>query len=225
MKTKLSLYSLLVILITISCKTQTKEFSYFQCFDEGWKFQLCDLPEAADVGFDDSRWRVLDLPHDWSVELPFSKETGFIATGQTAGGTGWYRKTFTLLPEQDNKIVQLYFEGAYMEAEVWLNGRKIDYHPYGYTSFFCDLTSGCNPVGKENTLAVKVSNEGKNSRWYAGSGIYRHVRMVTTDRLHIDNWGVFVTTPSVAEDKAIATVSAGIINEAELMQNVDIVFK
>jgi len=221
MKTKLYLYSLLVFLLTYSCKTQPKEeLSRFQCFNSDWKFNLSDLQEASDVKFDDSQWRTLDLPHDWSIELPFCKETGQIATGQTAGGTGWYRKKFSLQPEQENKIIQLYFEGSYMETEVWLNGQKIDYHPYGYTSFFCDITSVCNPVGKENTLAVKVSNEGKNSRWYAGSGLYRHVKMVTTDRLHIDNWGIFVTTPLITEEKAIVNVSADIINETNMSQEI-----
>jgi len=225
MKTKLFLYSLFIILISFSCKTHTKEFSCFQCFDEEWKFYLGDLPEAADVEFDDSRWELLDLPHDWSIELPFSKETGQIATGQTVGGIGWYRKKFSLQPEQENKIVQLYFEGVYMESEIWLNGKKINYHPYGYTSFFCDITSGCNPVGEENTLAVKVSNEGKNSRWYAGSGIYRHVKMITTDLLHFDNWGVYVTTTYIANDKAKVNFLLNIINEAKTSQEFDAVIQ
>jgi len=116
----------------------------------------------------------------------------------------------------------LYFEGSYMEAEVWLNGQKVDYHPYGYTSFFCDITSFCNPAGKENILVVKVSNEGKNSRWYAGSGIYRHVRLITTDRLHFDNWGMYVTTPSVSDDETVVNISADIINETDEMQNFDL---
>ena len=218
MKAKLCLYSLLVVFITFSCGTRKEDFSREQCFDDGWKFHYGELTEATGITLDDSGWRSLDLPHDWSVELPFCKETGEIATAQTVGGTGWYRKKFTLQPEQIKKMIQLYFEGAYMETEVWLNGQKVDYHPYGYTSFFCNITPYCNPVGEENTLAVKVSNEGKNSRWYAGSGIYRHVWMVTTDRLHFDNWGVFITTPFVDENKAVVHVSADIVNETEMPQ-------
>ena len=221
MKAKLYIYCLFVIVLTISCRNQKEENTRFKSFDYGWKFHYGELSEAADNNLDDSQWKILDLPHDWSVELPFSKETGLIATGQTVGGTGWYRKKFTLPTDRENKIIQLYFEGVYMEPEIWLNGRKVDYHPYGYTSFFCDITSHCNPVGEENTLAVKVSNLGKNSRWYAGSGIYRHVWMVTTDRLHFDNWGVYITTPSVMEDKAIVHVSADIINDTELPQAFD----
>jgi len=222
MKTKLYLHSLLVILLTFSCRTQPEEFSRSQCFNDSWKFHLGELPGAADVTFDDNGWRALDLPHDWSVELPFTSEPTSIATGHTVGGTGWYRKNFTLLPEQENKIIQLYFEGAYMETEVWVNGQKVDYHPYGYTSFFSDITSFCNPVGKENVLAVKVSNLGKNSRWYAGSGIYRHVRLVTADRLRFDNWGVFITTPSVTKEKATVLVSADVVNDTETAQEFDL---
>ena len=197
---------------------QTEEFSRLRCFDDEWKFHLGELTDAADVTFDDSGWKSLDLPHDWSIELPFSNESGEIATGHTVGGIGWYRKIFTLQPAQENKIIQLYFEGVYMEMEIWLNGQKVDYHPYGYTSFFCDITSYCNPVGEENTLAVKVSSIGKNSRWYAGAGIYRHVKLVTIDRLHLDHWGVFITTPSVTEDKATVQLSVDILNETGMLQ-------
>jgi len=223
MKTKMNLlYSLLAILLTFSCQTHREETSRFRCFDDGWKFYQGDLSEASGIVLDDSQWKSLDLPHDWSIELPFSKEKGVISTGQTVGGTGWYRKKFTLQPAQDKKRIQLYFEGAYMETEVWLNGKKIDYHPYGYTSFFTDITSFCNPAGKENTLAVKVVSEGKNSRWYAGAGIYRHVWMVTTDRLHFDDWGLFITTPVVSEDKATVHVSADLINETEALQEAEV---
>jgi len=210
------------ILLAFSCGNQTEKSSRFQSFDTGWKFYFGDLTGAADVKLDDSQWKSLDLPHDWSVELPFSKENGNIATAQKVGGIGWYRKNFTLQPAQDKKIIQLYFEGAYMETEVWVNGKKVDYHPYGYTSFFCDITPYCHPAGKENTLAVKVSSLGKNSRWYAGAGIYRHLWMVTTDRLHFDNWGVAITTPSISEDKAIINVLSEVINDTEASQAFDV---
>jgi len=222
MKTQLYGISLLLaVFVTLSCQRQTKEYPRNLNFDEGWKFRLGELTNASDIASDDSQWKSLDLPHDWSVELPFSKEKGEIATGQLLGGTGWYRKTFKLQPDQDKKIINLYFEGAYMETEVWLNGKKIDYHPYGYTSFFCDITPYCHPVGKENILAVKVSSLGKNSRWYAGAGIYRHVWMVTTNPLHFDNQGIFITTPSVTEDKAVVHFSADIVNEAETAKGIE----
>ena len=211
----------LIVFFTASCQKQTERFSRFQRFDDGWKFRLGELTDSANNQLDDSQWRALDLPHDWSIELPFSKENGNPATGQTVGGVGWYRKNFTLQPAQKDKIIQLYFEGAYMETEVWLNDQKVDYHPYGYTSFFCDITPYCNPAGKENKLAVKVSNQGKNSRWYSGSGIYRHVWMVTADRLHIDNWGVFITTPSVSENQATVHVSTDIANQTQTSETIE----
>jgi len=226
MKTKIHIYSLLLaVFITFSCRMQTEKFSRSQCFDDGWKFYYGELTGASDMAFDDNQWKSLDLPHDWSVELPFSLEKGDRATAQLVGRTGWYRKNFTLQPDQDKKLIQLYFEGAYMETEVWLNGRKVDYHPYGYTSFFCDITPYCNPVGKENILAVKVSSPGKNSRWYAGAGIYRHVWMITTDRLHFDDWGVFITTPSVTEDKATVNVSFSMTNETNTSQAIDAIIQ
>jgi len=225
MRAQLYIYCLSALFLASSCGKQAEKPDRFQSFDAGWKFHLGESTGASDVKFDDSRWKSLDLPHDWSVELPFSKENGTIATGQTVGGTGWYRKNFTLQLAQDKKRIQLYFEGAYMETEVWVNGKKADYHPYGYTSFFCDITPYCNPAGKENTLAVKVSSLGKNSRWYAGAGIYRHVWLVATDRLHFDNWGVAITTPSVSEDKAIINVSADVINETEAPQSFDLIIQ
>jgi len=225
MKTKDYFFSFLIIFIFFSCRNQTEEVTRFKSFDEGWKFHLGELADAPNTTLDDSQWKSLDLPHDWSIELPFSQETGIAATGQTVGGIGWYRKKFTLQPAQDKKIIQLYFEGAYMEAEVWVNGKKVDYHPYGYTSFFCNITPFCNPVGKENLLAVKVSNLGKNSRWYSGSGIYRHVLMLTVDRLHFDNWGLFITTPAVSDDRAMVHVSADIVNETEQPQKPDMLIQ
>jgi len=225
MRTQLYIYCLSAILLAFSCGKQKEKTPRFQSFDNGWRFHLGELSGATEVKLDDSGWKSLDLPHDWSVELPFSKETRNTATGQTVGGTGWYRKTFSLQPSQDKKRIQLYFEGAYMETEVWVNGKKANYHPYGYTSFFCDITSLCNPVGKENTLAVKVSSLGKNSRWYAGAGIYRHVWLVTTDSLHFDNWGIFVTTPYVSEDKAKIKVSFSITNEAKTSKALDAVIQ
>jgi hypothetical protein len=212
------------VVLLASCRQEVKEeISRRQNFDAGWKFHYGDTIGVPDNSFDDSQWRRLNLPHDWSVETPFSKESeGGIATGQTMGGTGWYRKRFTLLPEQKGKLLQLYFEGVYMEAEVWMNGQKIAYHPYGYTSFFCDITNYCHPPGAENVLTVKVGNQGKNSRWYSGSGIYRHIWMITTDKLHLDTWGLFITTPEVSEEKAKIQLSANIINKAEEQEDIEI---
>lgn len=168
-------------------------------FDQGWKFHLGQIKDAAKESCDDSEWRVLNLPHDWSAEPlpdseglsvgPFSKESiGGFATGQTVGGEGWYRKSFIIDRKDAHKLHSLYFEGVYAQSEVWVNGQKVKFNAYGYSSFKCDITSYCHPAGEVNTIAVKVTNEGKNSRWYAGSGIYRHVWLIKTDPVHLDEW-------------------------------------
>ena len=120
-----------------------------------------------------------------------SKSCGF------GKGVGWYRKSFIIDRKDAHKLHSLYFEGVYAQSEVWVNGQKVKFNAYGYSSFKCDITSYCHPAGEVNTIAVKVTNEGKNSRWYAGSGIYRHVWLIKTDPVHLDEWGVAVRTDSL----------------------------
>jgi len=204
----------MMMMLMISCQHPAEHSAARRiCFDEQWKFHYGDIANASETLFDDSQWRTLDLPHDWSVEMPFSRELGTTANGQTVGGTGWYRKTFKLQPNDKEKIHRLYIEGAYSETDVWLNGHHVGYHPYGYTSFFCDLTPYCKPSGEGNVLAIRVRNEGKNSRWYSGSGIYRHVWIESTNRLHLNTWGLFVTTPEVSREKTIVQIATEVVNE------------
>jgi beta-galactosidase len=153
--------------------------------DDNWRFHLGGAQGAESPEFDDTAWRTLDLPHDWSIEdlpgtnSPFNRDAiSQVNGGFTNGGTGWYRKTFTLPNEQKGKRFLIQFDGVYMNAEVWLNGRSLGTHPYGYTSFWFDLTDKVR-FESANVLAVKVRNEGENSRWYSGSGIYRHVWLKT----------------------------------------------
>jgi len=213
---------LLAMVLMMSCQNQKdSEITRRIGFDDQWKFHYGEIPGASEISFDDSQWRLLDLPHDWSVEMPFSRE-GTTANGQTVGGTGWYRKSFRLKSGDNGKIHRLYFEGAYMETDVWLNGQHVGYHPYGYTSFSCDLTPYCKPSGEENILAVRVRNEGKNSRWYSGSGIYRHVWFESTNRLYVDTHGLFVTTPVVSKEKAIIQVVTQVVNETGQATNANV---
>ena len=210
---KLLWYILVAMAIMMSCQSQKdSEITRRVGFDDQWKFHYGDISGASEISFDDSQWRLLNLPHDWSVEMPFSRD-GTTANGQTVGGTGWYRKSFHLKPGDNGKIYRLYFEGAYMETDVWLNGQHVGYHPYGYTSFSCDLTPYCKTSGEENILAVRVRNEGKNSRWYSGSGIYRHVWFESTNRLYVDMHGLYVTTPVVSKEKSIIQVVTQVVNE------------
>ena len=217
---------LFALILFVSCSTQKTDFSQRdQDFDSGWKFNRGDVSGAELTTFDDSQWRTLDLPHDWSIEDltasegkkqigPFSEDSpGKGSTGHVLGGTGWYRKTFTLDQSSEGKKVQILFDGVYMNSEVWINGQSLGIHPYGYTPFYYDLTPHLKPAGEPNILAVKVNNNGKNSRWYSGSGIYRHVDLVVTDQVHIPIWGISVSTPEVNKEKATVKFNIDIANE------------
>ncbi|HSH92866.1 MAG TPA: beta galactosidase jelly roll domain-containing protein, partial [Roseimicrobium sp.] len=141
-------------------------------------------------------------------------------TGHVVGGTGWYRKHFTLTPAEQGKRVAVRFDGVYMNADVWINGRHLGNHPYGYTSFELDLTSDLKPAGQENVIAVRVRNEGKNTRWYSGSGIYRHTWLTVTDAVHLPTWGVCVTTPEVSKEKAVVKISSEVRNGTDAVVDV-----
>lgn len=193
-------------------------------FDTDWRFLKDSTVQAEAANYDDKSWRKLDLPHDWSIEDlpnqnpgeiqgPFSKSSiGATSTGYTVGGTGWYRKTFSISNQDKNKNISIHFEGAYMETDVWLNGHHLGYHPNGYTPFHYDLTKYLLPTGKENVLAVRVKNTGRNSRWYTGSGIYRHVWLTFTETLQIAPMGISVTTPTISDKQAQTQVVTVITN-------------
>jgi len=150
---------------------------------------------------------------NFAVVGPFSPASpGGTATGWTLGGTGWYRKHFVLDQQTSGKRVTIAFDGVYMDSDVWLNGHHLGNHPYGYTPFAYDLTEFLNPPGQENVLAVRVRNEGRTSRWYSGSGIYRHVVLQVTDPLRIGQWGVSVTTPLVSKERATVNLVTTVEN-------------
>lgn len=204
-------------------------------FDDAWLFTKDSVVGAEQTSFDDGAWTKVDLPHDWSIEDlpnqtpghvvgPFDKNSpGFISTGFTIGGTAWYRKKFVTQKREEGKNVSLHFDGVYMNADVWLNGHLLGSHAYGYTPFYFNLSPHLKPPGQENVLAVRVRNEGKNSRWYSGSGIYRHVWLNITHPVHIVPWGVFVTTPVVEEGSAVVKVAISIANRLETESAVSVV--
>ena len=178
--------SLLWMGIALSAYGAGRQTVRKQLFDANWSFSQ-----------DSSQWRALDLPHDWSIEGTFSKDApagndgGYLPTGK-----GWYRKTFTLDKDAQAKKLRLYFEGVYMNSLVYVNGQKAGGHPYGYSSFFVDITPYIK-IGT-NVVEVRVDNlQQKNCRWYSGSGIYRHVWLMTTPNQYIDEWSVSVTTPDI----------------------------
>lgn len=134
------------------------------------------------------------------------------STGHVVGGTAWYRKHFTLAPAEQGKRVVVRFDGVYMNADFWINGQPLGNHPYGYTGFEFDLNPHLKPAGQENVLAVRVCNEGKNSRWYSGSGIYRHTWLTVTDPIHVPTGGVFVTTPEISPGRAVVKLTSEVRN-------------
>jgi beta-galactosidase len=172
-------------------------------FDENWRFWKGDDPAAKELAFDDSHWRTLTLPHDWSIEGPVNPPpNGDRNTGYFVHGIGWYRKSF-LSPDTAKKVV-VEFDAIYMNSDVWINGVFLGHRPYGFIGFRYDLTEYLKKDGTPNVLAVRVDDAAEPSvRWYSGSGIYRHVRLITTEfaQFRLDG-GVYITTPKVSNEQA-----------------------
>ena len=186
-------------------------------FDKNWKFNLGDVANGQEIDLDISKWRTLDLPHDWSIEGEFSE--GNPATtggGALPGGIGWYRKTFTVPESDKDKLTFIDFDGVYRNSEVWINGHYLGIRPYGYSSFRYELTPYLKHGDEKNVIAVKVDNSQQpNSRWYSGSGIYRNVWLVTAGRIYVEHWGTFITTPEVTEQSAKVNIKIRVHNASE----------
>ncbi len=189
-------------------------------FDSNWRFSKGDAAGAEQSGFDDTSWRKLDVPHDWSIEGPFDKDNPTGGAGAfLPAGVGWYRKHFALPTGDRNRRVFIEFDGIMANSDVWINGFHLGKRPYGYISFGYELTEHLNFGNNTNVLAVRADNSGQPaSRWYSGAGIYRHVRLVVTNAVHIERWGTFVTT--VANDQAAVHVQSTVINQSETASEV-----
>jgi len=188
-------------------------------FDFDWKFSKGDFPDASRKDFDDSQWQQLDVPHDWSISDTFSEDnpTGR-SGGYASGGVAWYRKNFTLNDKDASSIISIEFGGVYENSEVWVNGQYLGKRPFGYISFNYDLTPYLNLEG-ENVIAVRVDNSKQpNARWYTGSGIYRHVWLITTNKLHIARHGIFATARKIDANSAVLEVRTTIENNDDEKQ-------
>ena len=189
---------------------------------EGWAFHLGDAAGAQAPGYDDSRWQRVSIPHDWAIFGPFSRDNDLqtvavtqngeteatVHTGRTGGlpyvGVGWYRRTFNVdagTPGSARRTT-LIFDGAMSQAQVYVNGQEVIFWPYGYNSFYCDITDALHTDRRENTLAVRLENVEQSSRWYSGAGLYRNVHLLQTEAIHVPVWGTQLTTPEATKERA-----------------------
>jgi len=218
------IFIIIISLQFFSCESIQKDLNRERTsFDFDWKFNLGDIENAAKENFDDSNWRQLNVPHDWSIEGEYKEENpagkagGFLPTG-----IGWYRKNFTInsLDKADKYFIE--FDGVYMNSDVYINGHHLGNRPYGYISFSYDLT----PFLKEgeNTIAVKADNsKAPSGRWYTGSGIYRHVWLTKTANIYIPQWGTNVTTTNVTQANAKVNIAGEITNDTKQNQNIEVI--
>jgi beta-galactosidase len=194
-------------------------------FNQGWRFHLGDVPDGQRPQLEDSNWHTLNLPHDWSIEGTFD-ETNPAGTGGGAlpGGIGWYRKTFSVPLTSKGKLLFIDFDGVYRNSEVWINDHYLGKRPYGYSSFQYELTPYLNFGNKRNVIAVKVDNSQQpNSRWYSGSGIYRNVWLTTVDKIHIDHWGTWITTPQAGPRLAQVVIETTLRNQSNSDAKVNLI--
>lgn len=222
--------------LTLNLNAQRSEY----LLEKGWKFTKGEVSNAEAPSFNDTKWETVTIPHDWAIFGPFDKNNDLqnvavtqnfetqasLKTGRTGGlpyvGTGWYRTTFHSTPGKQTTLI---FDGAMSEARVFVNGKEACFWPYGYNSFYCDVTGLVNEDGKNNVLAVRLENRPQSSRWYPGAGLYRNVHVVTTEKIHVPVWGTQITTPFVKDEYASVCLHTTILNagKTELTVTTDIV--
>ena len=193
-----------------------------QNFNEGWKFYLGTSGTAQNVNFDDSSWKQVTLPHDFSITQSYTT-SGEAESGFLPGGTGWYRKSFVLPANVEGSRIILNFDGVYSDAYVFVNGTQVGEHHYGYTAFSFDITDYITCDGAtENVIAVKAVNNIPSSRWYSGSGIYRDVTLDIVDPIHVDLNGTAITTPNIQNGSGTVEITAKIKNDGDASANVTV---
>lgn len=203
-----------------------------QSLEQGWRFTKGEVSGAEKIDFNDSRWESVTVPHDWAIYGPYDVNNDLqnvavtqnfetqasLKTGRTGGlpyvGVGWYRTFFESEPGKNTTLV---FDGAMSEARVYVNEKEVCFWPCGYNSFYCDVTGLVNTDGKNNLLAVRLENRPQSSRWYPGAGIYRHVRVISTNKVHIPVWGTQITTPHVKKDYASVCLRTTILNSDNVL--------
>ena len=196
-------------------------FGISESFTKNWRFLEKEAKDGASPTLNDEKWRILNLPHDWSIEHPCSPDKAS-STGYLPGGIGWYRKSFILPDSMEGKRVYIYFEGVYNHSEVYINGEKIGFRPNGYLSFLYDLTPYLHYKGS-NIVAVRVNHsEDADSRWYTGSGIYRDVYLVYAPQVHIAQWGVSYQIKGLTDKKATIKIETSLENHHLISEKIQV---
>lgn len=222
MKIKLNTHiclPLFILSLLYSClkETDTTIDDREVSFNDNWNFHLVDTLAKDSTQYES---RNLNLPHDWSIEGKFDENhPATYNGGALPGGIGIYTKTFVLDDKDRDKNFYIHFDGVYMDSEVWINDHYLGNRPNGYIGFRYNLTPHLLFNSKENVIKVKVDNSKQpNSRWYSGSGIYRNVWLIKTDKLRVDKWGTFVTTPVVSNDSATVQIETSLVNDYKIPQ-------
>lgn len=224
---------LIIITIIASIAVSFGQTRSVVTLEKGWKFTREDNPESKEKVYDDSKWQSVRIPHDWAIYGPFDKSNdihrmAIVQDGQTSAiehygrtgglpftGAGWYRINFTIPEFSDSKRVTVKFDGAMSNAHVYVNGKEAGFWPYGYNTFYFDITDLLSDNGKDNTLAVRLENLEESSRWYPGAGLYRNVHLITTNDSYIPVWGTYITTPEVNDEFAKVDVKTKVVTAGE----------
>ncbi len=219
----------LCLCFIVACSMQEENGRTVIQLDKGWKFINSEVENAAAPALDVSQWQTVTVPHDWAISGEFDEKNDLMfdmviedgekvskkRSGRTGGlphvGIGWYRKALDIPSSWKSKNIAVEFDGAMSHAQVFLNGEFVGEWPYGYASFGFDLTGKIN-FGGENILAVRLENKEHSSRWYPGAGIYRNVRLVVANPVHVKQWGTYITTPNVAEGKGDVTIATTVLS-------------
>ncbi len=191
-------------------------------FNDNWRFFNEEAEGAEKNSFDDSSWRNLNLPHDWAIEGPFSEEYNARCGGLPFHGTGWYRKNFKMEPSAKGKVVRMEFEGAMYDAYVWVNGNFVGNRPYGYIGFEFEISKYLKFDGSENVVAVRLRPQDLSSRWYPGAGLYRSVWLKIDNPVHVEQWGAYITTPTISEKLGVVQNETTIVNTGNVDAKVQV---
>jgi len=206
----------LIVLVISVVTVQGQQVRKIINIDKDWKFKLGDVADGQKVAFDDKNWRKLDVPHDWSIEGKYDSLSPTLrGGGYLPAGIGWYRKSLALPKSYQGKRIVINFDGIMANSDVYINGHMLGHHPFGYVPLLYDMTDYVN-FDQPNIIAVRADNSVQPaSRWYTGAGIYRHVKLEVYDPVHLDEWGVFITTPEISKEKAKVNIQASVTNESK----------